>query len=64
MLGSKGDQLAEISLGKFSGSIRVGGRFVRITGDDSGIYAVAETFPGITANPKDWLGKELSLIHI
>ena len=58
MLGSKGDQLAEISLGKFSGSIRVGGRFVRITGDDSGIYAVAETFPGITANPKDWLGKE------
>ena len=57
MLGLNGDQLAEISLGKFSGSIRVGGRFVRITGDDSGVYAVAQTFPGVTANPKDWLSK-------
>ena len=55
MLDQSGAPIEEVYLGKFSGSRRVGGRFVRITGDDSGIYAVPQTFPGVTANPKNWL---------
>ena len=58
MADADGSTLAEVYLGKYSGSTRVGGRFVRITGDDSGLYAVGQTFPGITADPKDWLSKD------
>lgn len=52
-----GNSLAVIYLGKYSGTSRVGGRFVRIAGDGTGVYAVGQTFPGVTANPKDWLDK-------
>jgi len=58
MAGADGSELAQVYFGKFSGSTRVGGRFVRIAGDDSGLYAVGQTFPGVTADPKDWLGKD------
>jgi len=58
MADKDGASLAKVSLGKYSGGSRVGGRFVRITGDDSGVYAVAQTFPGVTAKPKDWLSKD------
>ncbi|MFK7910238.1 MAG: DUF4340 domain-containing protein [Akkermansiaceae bacterium] len=49
---------ANIFLGKFSGTNRTGGRFLRNANDNSGVYAVGETFPGITASPKDWLGTD------
>ncbi|MBT8036780.1 MAG: DUF4340 domain-containing protein [Verrucomicrobiae bacterium] len=65
MTGKDGDTIAEVFLGKYSGTSRTGGRFLRITGDGSGVYAVGETFPGITASPKDWLNKEfLKIEHI
>ena len=57
MNGQDGSPIAETWLGKYSGTSRVGGRFIRITGDDSGVYTVAQTFPGVTADPKTWLGK-------
>ncbi len=63
MYDQAGAKIQEIWLGKYSGSSRVGGRFVRILGDDSGVYAVAQTFPSVTANPKDWLGKEFLQIE-
>lgn len=50
--------LAEIFLGKYSGTSHAGGRFVRLATDHSGVYAVGETFPGVTADPKDWLNKD------
>lgn len=46
-----------IFLGKYSGSGSNAGRFIRINNDESGVYAVGETFPGITASPRDWLNK-------
>ncbi len=58
MAGKDGSPAAEVFLGKFSGTSHAGGRFLRLVGDDSGVYAVGETFPGITANPKDWLSKD------
>lgn len=58
MMGTGDEPLAQVYLGKYSGSSQVGGRFVRVAGDDSGVYAVGQTFPGITAEPKDWLGKD------
>ncbi|BDS05333.1 hypothetical protein NT6N_03730 [Oceaniferula spumae] len=58
MSAEDGTKLAEVLLGKYSGTSRVGGRFVRIDGDDSGVYAVGQTFPGVTAEPKDWLNKD------
>lgn len=53
-----GTVAADVFLGKFSGTSRVGGRFTRTVSDDSGVYAVGETFPGITAKPKDWLSTD------
>ena len=50
-----GSIAADIFLGKYSGTSRSGGRFTRRASDNSGVYAVGETFPGITADPKDWL---------
>ncbi|MCP5538459.1 MAG: DUF4340 domain-containing protein [Akkermansiaceae bacterium] len=50
--------VAEVYFGKYSGTSRSGGRFVRIGSDDSGVYAVGETFPGVTASPKDWINKD------
>jgi len=58
MKGKDGVQVAEVFFGKFSGTSRAGGRFVRISSDDSGVYAVGETFPGVTASPKDWVNKD------
>lgn len=58
MAGKDGTTLAEVAMGKYSGTSHVGGRFLRVSGDDSGVYAVAETFPGVTADPKNWLGKD------
>ena len=58
MLGKDGKTLEEITLGKFSGTTQVTGRFVYIAGDDSGVYTVQQTFPGVTADAKDWLGKD------
>jgi len=58
MKGKDGVQVTEVFLGKYSGTSRTGGRFVRLSSDDSGVYAVGETFPGVTASPKDWVNKE------
>ncbi len=58
MKGKDGTQVAKVFLGKYSGTSRAGGRFVRISSDDSGVYAVGETFPGVTASPKDWVNKD------
>ncbi len=58
VLAEKADKtdVANVFLGKFSGTNRSAGRFVRLSSDDSGVYAVGETFPGISAAPKTWLG--------
>lgn len=56
--GKDGAQVAEVFFGKYSGTSQTGGRFVRIASDDSGVYAVGETFPGVTASPKDWVNKD------
>ncbi len=50
--------VSEVFFGKFSGTSQAGGRFLRLAHDDSGVYAVGETFPGVTASPKDWLSKD------
>lgn len=50
--------VTHIFLGKFSGTSRSSGRFLRNADDNSGVYAVGETFPGITAAPKDWLSTD------
>jgi hypothetical protein len=63
MTGNDGTTLAEVFFGKYSGTSRTGGRFIRIASDDSGVYAVGETFPGITASPKDWLSKDFLKIE-
>ncbi len=63
MTGKEGATVAEVFFGKFSGTSRAGGRFIRIASDDSGVYAVGETFPGITASPKDWLSKDFLQIE-
>eukprot|EP01047_Picozoa_sp_COSAG01_P125385 COSAG01_NODE_54429_length_332_cov_0.656652_1_plen_79_part_01 len=41
---SNDSNIAHIILGKFSGTNQSAGRFVRTTTDDSGVYAVSETF--------------------
>ena len=58
-----GTTVADVFLGKFSGTSRTSGRFMRISSDDSGVYAVGETFPGISATPKDWLGTDFLKIE-
>ena len=59
MFDSKKQAIAEAYLGKFSGTSQSSaGRFIRIGGDDSGIYAVGETFPGIYADAPMWLDKQ------
>lgn len=64
MADAKGNPLAETYLGKFSGATRdSAGRFVRVSGDDSGIYAVGETFPGIYADAPTWLDKQFLAIQ-
>ena len=63
MLDAKSNSLAETYLGKFSGTSQSSaGRFIRIAGDDSGIYAVGETFPGIYAEAPAWLDKKFITI--
>lgn len=58
MTNKDGNTVADVFLGKFSGTSHVGGRFIRIASDNSGVYAVSETFPGITATAKDWLNQD------
>ena len=58
-----GSKVADIFLGKYSGAGRAGGRFMRTAKDDTGVYAVGETFPGITATPEDWLDKDFLKIE-
>lgn len=58
ILGKDKKQVAEVFFGKFSGTSRSGARFLRSASDDSGVYAVGETFPGVTASPKDWINKD------
>ena len=62
--GKEGATVSEIFFGKFSGTSQTGGRFLRLAGDDSGVYAVGETFPGVTASPKDWLSKDFIGIEL
>lgn len=35
-----------------------GGRYVRISDDPESVYVIEETFPRVTADPKDWLSEE------
>lgn len=58
-----GKKLSEVLLGKYSGNGQANGRFVRIVGDDTGVYSVRETFPGVTAAPQDWLDKAFFKIN-
>lgn len=59
----KDDAIVEtIYLGHYAGSGQTGGRFLRLASDDSGVYAVAETFPGVTASPQDWLSRDFLTI--
>jgi hypothetical protein len=63
MFDSGNNTLAEAYLGKFSGTSQSSaGRFIRVTGDDSGIYAVGETFPGVYADAPTWLDKQFLTI--
>jgi len=55
---------SEIFLGKYNGATRnTMGRFIRLTTDSSGVYAVGETFPGVYADPPAWLDKTFFTIH-
>lgn len=63
MAQSDGTVVADVFLGKYSGTSRAAGRFLRLSNDGTGVYAVGETFPGITADPKDWLGKDFLKIE-
>ncbi len=56
-------KLAEVFLGKFSGNNQAMGRFIRVVGDDSGVYSIRERFPGITADPKDWLDHQFFKVN-
>ena len=61
---AQGESLIEtIYLGKYSGSSQSGGRFLRLGSDEAGVYAVGETFPGVTASPRDWLNKDFLKIE-
>jgi len=63
MTNAQGVALAEIFLGKYNGADRkTVGRFIRISGDDSGVYVAGETFPGVYADPPTWL--QNAFIHI
>jgi len=49
---------AQVFLGKYNGATRNSmGRFIRLSTDSSGVYAVGETFPGVYADPPTWLDK-------
>lgn len=50
--------IEEVYLGNYTGTTRNAGRFIRVGSDQSGVYIVNETFPGVTALPKDWLNKD------
>lgn len=55
MSNASGKTLAEVWLGKFSGASRNStGRYIRITGDHSGVYSVGQTFPGVYADAPSW----------
>lgn len=66
--GADGKELATLALGKASDSgggdpfSMMGGgrsgRYVRVHTDPDSVYVVEETFPRITANPKDWLSED------
>lgn len=64
MINADSKTIAEVYLGKFSGtsSQSAAGRFIRIAGDDSGVYAVGETFPGVYADAPIWLDKQFITI--
>ncbi|NNC90501.1 MAG: DUF4340 domain-containing protein [Akkermansiaceae bacterium] len=40
-----------------------GGRFVRLASDPKAIYVISESFPRVTADPKDWLKDEFVKIE-
>lgn len=48
----------KVYLGKFLGTGRSSGRFLRIESDPGAVYTVNETFPGVSASPRDWINKE------
>jgi hypothetical protein len=50
--------IEEVYLGNYTGTTQNAGRFLRIGSDTSGVYMVNETFPGVSALPKDWLNKD------
>ena len=50
--------IERVYFGKYSGSSESEGRFIRIASDEAGVYAVGETFPGVTPSPADWLNKD------
>lgn len=55
MFHKDGSKLGDVFLGKFNGNNQANGRFIRVAGDDSGVYSVRETFTGISASPQYWL---------
>lgn len=64
MQDASGNTVAELFLGKFNrAQQQATGRFVRINGDDSGVYTVAETFPGVYAEPPVWLDKQFITVQ-
>ncbi|MGJ8677315.1 MAG: DUF4340 domain-containing protein [Akkermansiaceae bacterium] len=58
MILEDGSTAAELYMGKYSGGTPANARFVRLANDDSGVYAVGETFPGVAAQAQTWLDKD------
>lgn len=50
--------LETVYIGKLLGTSRSGGRFIRIGSDSGAVYTVNETFPGVSALPRDWINKD------
>ncbi len=48
----------KVYLGKILGTSRNGGRFIRLGSDAGAVYTVNETFPGVSASPRDWISKD------
>lgn len=64
MTNAQGEKLSDLFLGKYNGATRkTMGRFIRISADDSAVYATGETFPGVYADPPAWLDKAFIQIH-
>lgn len=58
ILDGNGSVIEDVYLGNYTGTAQSAGRFLRIGSDESSVYMVNETFPGVTALPKDWLNKD------